>query len=84
MKIDSELVSKYWQEFKYQLIGNRNNSIHALETFSFKKFEKYGLPVLTEPCEQLDLIDEVLRAIIQFYKFLIQDTAQIGALESKL
>ena len=59
-------IGKYWQEFKHQLIGNWSNSIHGLETFSFKKFEKYGLPDLTKSCEHLDLIDEVPRAIIPF------------------
>jgi hypothetical protein len=73
----SDYEDKFRTPIFSQLTGNRNDSINALKTFAFDKFEKYGLPVVTEPCELLDLIDEVPRATIPFYQFLIQETAQI-------
>ena len=73
----SDYEAKFSTPIFSKLTGNRNNSIKALKTLAFDKFEKYGLPVVTEPCELLDLIDEVPRATIPFYQFLIQETAQI-------
>ena len=73
----SDYETKFSTPLFSKLTGNRNNSIKALKTLAFDKFEKYGLPVVTEPCELLDLIDEVPKATIPFYQFLIQDTAQI-------
>ena len=73
----SHYETKFRTPIFSQLTDNRNDSAHALKTFAFEKFEKYGLPVLKEPCELLDLMDEVPRATIPFYQFLIEDTAQI-------
>ena len=73
----SDYEAKFSTPIFSKLTGNRNDSIKALKTLAFDKFEKYGLPVVTEPCELLDLIDQVPRATIPFYQFLIQDTAQI-------
>ena len=73
----SDYEAKFRTPTFSQITGNQSYSVHALKTFAFDKFEKYGLPVLTEPCELLDLIDEVPRATIPFYQFLIQETAQI-------
>ena len=73
----SEYEIKFRTPIFSELTQNRTDSINALKTFALEKFEKYGLPVVTEPCELLDLIDEVPRATVPFYQFLIQDTAQI-------
>ena len=60
-----------------QFFNNRSESINTLETFFLENFTNYGLPVITEPCELLDLVDQIPRDIIPLYKYLVIDIAKI-------
>ena len=60
-----------------QFFKNRNESSNALEKFFLEKFTNYGLPVLTEPCELLDLVDQIPGDIIPLYQFLVMGIAKI-------
>ena len=57
--------------------GSRKIATEKLESFFLEKFRKDGFPVLTEPCELLDLIEEVSKEVIPLYKDLVIDLAQI-------
>ena len=56
---------------------SRKNEIEALDTFIFEKFQNYGLPVLTNPCDLLDMIETAANDKIPFYKELVVNAAQI-------
>ena len=56
---------------------SRKIATEKLESFFLEKFRKDGFPVLTEPCELLDLIEEVAKELIPLYKDLVVDLAQI-------
>ena len=57
--------------------ASRKIATQKLESFFLEKFRKYGFPVLKEPCELLDLIEEVAKDLIPLYKDLVVDLAQI-------
>ena len=60
-----------------EFFKNRNESSIAVEKFFLEKFTNYGLPVLTEPCELLDLVDQIPGDIIPLYQFLVMGIAKI-------
>ena len=48
-----------------------------MEEFFFKRFKEYGLPVLTEPCELLDLIEVIPKNRVPLYQLFAIDMTQI-------
>ena len=60
-----------------QFFKNRSESSNAVEQFFLEKFTNYGLPVLTEPCELLDLVDQIPADIIPLYQYLVIGIAKI-------
>ena len=56
---------------------SRKNETEALDAFIFEKFQNDGLPVLTKPCDLLDIIEKVAKDKIPFYKELVVNRAQI-------
>ena len=60
-----------------QFFNNQTNTSQSLEKFFFSRFREYGLPVLTEPCELLDLLEVIPSERIPLYHYFIIDKAQI-------
>ena len=60
-----------------QFFKNRSESSNAVEKFFLEKFTIHGLPFLTEPCELLDLVDQIPGDIIPMYQFLVMGIAKI-------
>ena len=73
----SEFDKNYTTPTFSQFFKNKSESINALEKFFLEKFTNYGLPVLTEPCELLDLVDQIPRDIIPLYEYMVIDVAKI-------
>ena len=57
--------------------SNQTQAINAMEKFFLVKFENYGLPVVKEPCELLDLVEQIPRDLVPMYQFLVIDMANI-------
>ena len=57
--------------------GSRKIATEKLESFFLEKFQNDGFPVLTKPCELLDLIEEVAKEVLPLYKDLVVDLANI-------
>ena len=82
MKSDIEVIkefSEFEKNFSTPTFSQffKNESVKALDEFFLEKFANHGLPVLTEPCEFLDLLDQIPRDIIPGYEYLIMDIAKI-------
>ena len=82
MKSDIEVIkefSEFEKNFSTPTFSQffKNESVIALDKFFLEKFANHGLPVLTEPCEFLDLLDQIPRDIIPMYEYLVMDIAKI-------
>ena len=73
----SEFQTNYTTPTFSQFFKNKSESINALEKFFLEKFTNYGLPVLTEPCELLDLVDDIPRDIIPLYEYMVINVLKI-------